>query len=215
MPLTLEDCLHPEEGDVIPESSLHDLTLGYLAGVFRWKTSGDPSALVLHNTGVYWDKPHLKHHAPDIAVIFGIRQRKVNFRRFVVAEEKTRPRLILEAVSPNVRDNDVNKKIIQYHEAEVPLYVILDKEKEEDPWTLRGYQWTPTHYLEMPKDEFGRLWLEPVGVWLEVEGQEVRCRDGATGELIGDYTQTRQQLREVEAELERLRGPGDARPPPS
>src|SRR5207302_4040417 len=90
----------------------------------------------------------------------------------------------------------------QYHQAEVPLYVILDKEREEDPWQLRGYQWAPTHYLEMPKDEHGRLWLEPVGVWLETDGQTVRCRDGVTGELIGDYTQTRQELHEQMARLQ-------------
>jgi Uma2 family endonuclease len=235
IPLTLEDCLHPEMGDVIMESSLHDLIRMYIAGVFHWKTAEDASALVLSDTGVYWDKPYLRHHCPDIAVIFGIRKRRPNYTRFEVAVEKVRPRLLLEIVSPNTRTNDVDTKIVEYHQAEVPIYVIIDKKKEDDQWQLHGYQWTPTRYLEMPKDEHGRLWLEPIGVWLEVDGQKVRCVDGATGEIIGDYAQTRQQLaeqtartrvekeraeaetearlaaearlKELEAELERMRNP--------
>jgi colicin import membrane protein len=207
IPLTLEDCLHPEMGDVLMESSLHDEIRMYLAGVFRWKTAHDPSALVLSDTGVYWDKPSLRHHAPDVAVIFGVTQRKANYTRFDVAQEKTRPRLIVEIVSPNMRANDVNEKLIQYQLACVPTYVILDKAREEDSWQVRSYQWTPTHYLDMPKDEHGRVWLEPVGVWLEVQGQNVQCRDGATGELIGDYTQSRQEACEqrAQAQMERAR----------
>jgi colicin import membrane protein len=202
IPLSLEDCLHPEMGDVLVESSLHDLIRMYLANVFIWKTSHDPSSLILSDTGVYWDDPKLKHHCPDVAAIFGIGRRKANYTTFDVAEEKVRPRLIVEIVSPNVRENDVDKKVVQYHLARVPYFVILDKKKEDDPWQLRGYQWSPTHYLDMPMDEFGRLWLEPIGVWLETEGQTVRCRDGATGQIIGDFTQTRQELSEQLARIE-------------
>src|SRR5438046_10546954 len=35
IPLTLEDVLHPREGDVIPEAPRHELERDYLAGVFR------------------------------------------------------------------------------------------------------------------------------------------------------------------------------------
>jgi len=202
IPLTLEDCLHPEEGDVILTSSLHEVICDYLADVFRWKTAADPTALVLSNTGVYWDKVHLGHHAPDVCVIFGIRQKKANYTRFNVVDEKTRPSLIVEVVSPNTRKNDVEDKMVQYHEAGVPFYVILDREKEEQSWQLRGYQWTPAHFSEMPKVERSRLWLEAVGIWLEVEGLNVRCRDRATDRLIGDYTQTRQELLEQMAQVD-------------
>ncbi len=200
--LSLEDCLRPEMGDVLVESSLHFQVRMYVAQVFQWKTSRDPLALILSKTGVLWDIPNLRHHCPDVAAIFGIGRRKPNYTSFNVIEEKVRPRLIVEIVSPNVRENDVDKKIVQYHRAKVRFFVILDKKKEEDPWQLRGYQWAPTHYLEMPKDELGRLWLEAIGVWLEVEGQIVRCRDGATGQIIGDYTQTRQELNEQMARIE-------------
>jgi hypothetical protein len=35
VPLTLEDVLHPQEGDVIPGSIVHDTDCTYLASVFR------------------------------------------------------------------------------------------------------------------------------------------------------------------------------------
>ena len=55
IPLTLEDTLHPQEGDCIVESDLHERLLTYLASVFRWRTAEDPGVLILSDTGVYWD----------------------------------------------------------------------------------------------------------------------------------------------------------------
>jgi colicin import membrane protein len=241
VPLTLEDVLHPEYGDVIPVSTLHDLVRTYLSSVFRARTHHDPNALVISDVFVYWDDPELKHHGPDIAAIFGVRDRDAYRRSFFVAEEGVRPRLIVEVVSPDTRVNDVETKFVQYHLARVPIYVVLDRKKDNDPWELHGYQNTPGGYRERPRDEHGRLWLEDIGVWLGVDGQKVICYDPVTGEPIGDYTevtrlfetekaraetekaraetekaraeaeiQARQaaetRLRELEAELARLRG---------
>src|SRR4051812_28662951 len=95
-PLTLEDCLHPQMGDMIVESSLHDQIRDYLADVFRARLASDEHALVLSNTGVVWDDPVLRHHAPDVGVIFGIKQRLPNWDTFDVAAEGTRPTLMIE-----------------------------------------------------------------------------------------------------------------------
>lgn len=192
VPLTLEDCLHPQMGDVIVEGSLHENILTYLSAVLRSRFADDPTVLVLSDVGVYWDDPDIGHHSPDLAVIFDVHERRENWTGFYVAQQKTRPRLIIEVVSPNTRSNDVVKKINQYHRVRVPIYVVVDR--VEDEWKLDGYLWTPTHYLPMPADELGRLWLEPLNAWLALKGEGLILIDGATGQEIGDYTTVSKQL---------------------
>jgi Uma2 family endonuclease len=207
MPLTLEDVLHPEYGDVIPVSSLHDLVRTYLASVFRARTDHDPTALVLSDVLVYWDDPALKHHGPDVAAIFGVRDRDAYRKSFFVAKERARPRTIVEIVSPDTRKNDVETKFVQYHLAKVLYYVILDRKKDNDPWELHGYRDAANGYEELPKDNRGRLWLEDIGIWLGTEGQRVTCYDGKTDAVIGDYTEITKHLEEAaaRAEAERIR----------
>jgi colicin import membrane protein len=227
IPLTLEDTLHPQEGDCIMESDVHDLMLTYLATVFRWRTADDPSVLILSDTGIYWDDPRLSytHHSPDISAIFGIKNRKAYYPSFSVGEEGVRPRLIIELVSPNNRKNDVETKVQQYHECEVSMYVIADRKGYDDPWTLIGYRWEPDEYMPIRTRADGRIWLDAVGLWLGVDGLRVVCYD-RDGKEIGDYTSIAKQLdstqlavetekqareaaeaktRELEAELARLR----------
>jgi Uma2 family endonuclease len=219
-PLTLEDVLHPQMGDVLVESYLHDLIRDYLADVFRAWLAGVPGALVLTDCGVYWGHPELRHHSPDVCVILGVREMREEWASFDVADQGVRPVLIIEIVSPHTRENDVATKLEQYHRARVPRYVIVDREQEGGPVRLLGYEYTPTGYLAMPADAQGRLWLEAVGVWISARGNRVVCYDGATGAEIGDYTavsralaeeKTRAEaaelrLRELEAEIRRLRG---------
>jgi len=73
----------------------------------------------------------------------------------------------------------------------------------------------------LPPNERGRLWLEPVRLWPAVENNELVCYD-ETGTPVADYTEVvaaralaearaeaaEARLRELEAELHRLRGNG-------
>jgi hypothetical protein len=65
-------------------------------------------------------------------------------------------------------------------------------------------------------DAHGRLWIEPLQIWLGVQEQAVMCYD-ASGKPIGDYPDLRaalmtaeQRIAALEAELRRLRGEGNA-----
>src|SRR5207248_6078336 len=111
-------------------------------------------------------------------------------------------------------------KVEHYHRAGVPLYVIVDREKEGGPVKLIGYQYAPQQYEKIPLDAQGRLWLEPLRLWLGARENRVVCYDGTTGEELGDYTKVSQEaerltqelaaagdrIRELEAEICRLRG---------
>ena len=78
-------------------------------------------------------------------------------------------------------------------------YIIVDREEEDGPWHLLGYQRAPRRYLPMPKDERGRLWLDDLGLWLGIKGDKVVCYDGQTDEEIGDYTEVSERLKEETA----------------
>ena len=219
-PLTLEDVLHPQEGDQVTHSDLHQRICVYLYNVFRGLLATMPSAVVLHDVRVAWDVPDLKAHGPDLAVIFGVREAK-NWSTFDVAQEGVRPALIVEVTSPETRSLDLTTKLEEYDLAGVPLYIIVDLVQRQGQIVPRllGYRQTPLVYAVVAPDERGWLWLEPLKVWLGVHEQTIVCYDAA-GAPIGDYADLKtaltteaearataeQRVRELEAEVRRLRG---------
>src|SRR5207302_5887503 len=74
VPLSLEDVLHPQEGDVIPHRSLHEIECGYLAAVLRSRDLGPPLVHVTADLLIDWGVPGLRNHCPDVAVFAGLSQ---------------------------------------------------------------------------------------------------------------------------------------------
>ncbi len=52
VPLTLEDVAHPQEGDQVTHSDLHQRICAYLYNVLRGLLAGIPGAVVLHNVRI-------------------------------------------------------------------------------------------------------------------------------------------------------------------
>jgi len=196
--LTLEDALHPEEGDYTVSSHAHALDCNYLQDVFGARLSSDPTAVVLADVEVFWDDPGIKQHRPDVAVIPGVRRQK-NWPTFHVIKEGTRPVLIVEVVSLSTRVNDVETKVEQYARVKVAHYVIADVWESDGRRHvgLIDYRLGPGgDYERQPLDPRGRVWLDEVGgLWLgvvdnpELDGDRLGLFDPATDEEIGDYTQ--------------------------
>jgi hypothetical protein len=111
-----------------------------------------------------------------------------------VADEGVRPRLIVEVVSPAYRANDVTGKVDHYHRAEVPYYVIVDREAVEGPVTVRGYRWTKRRYRPLTADPDGWLWIEPLALWLAARDNRVVAFDGNSEEEIGNYAEVTARL---------------------
>jgi Uma2 family endonuclease len=225
-PLTLEDVLHPQEGDQVTHSDAHQRRRRYLMNVLEAQLAHDPTAVVLDDVRVAWDHPDLKPHGPDITVILGVRARK-NWSTFDVAAEGARPALIIEITSPETASIDRSNKLEEYDLAGVPLYVIVDTImlRKEPALRLLAYTQTPNGYQVLPPDQRGRIWLTPAQTWLAVEQHEIVCHDEA-GSPLGDYRALREALaaemqareaaelraataearvHELEAELQRLR----------
>jgi Uma2 family endonuclease len=206
IPLTLQDVLHPQLGDFHVLSDPHTDDCTYLRMILKDRNAGDRSVVVLSDCGVYWDIPGLGHHSPDLAVFFGVKRRK-DWTTFHVKTEKAKPALIIEVTSPDTRVNDVVTKVEQYAQARVPHYVIVDAEETRGRrrLTLRAFRLKRGTYEPVTLDESGRVWLEPVGLWLGVKvnpdtgGDRVALIDPVTGEEIGDYTAIKQARAAAEA----------------
>ena len=197
VPLTVEDILHPQEGDHIANNDEHAEDVTYLRGVFQSILAAVAGALVLTDVPIYWDDRTLRHHSPDVSVIFGTRRRR-RWPSFYVAREGVRPKLLLEVTSQSTRGTDLVTKRLQYYRAGVEYYVIVDElpqRRKEGPRQLRilGYRRGQRGYERLKLNEQGRLWLEPVGVWLGVEDGRVVCYD-RDGRRLGTYVEVTQAL---------------------
>ena len=188
VPLTLEDVLHPQEGDQIVENSRHERLRRHFQDVIERRLSRQPTRLSLSDCLIEWDREDLRGHCPDLIVVERAEPwRWATWSSMHVRAEGARPLLIIEIVSPTTRDNDVVVKVEHYHRAGVPLYVILDEEEEDGPLRLLGYRYTPQAYVSFLPDAHGRLPVEPLGLYLTVVGDRVAIFDAATGEELGDY----------------------------
>jgi Uma2 family endonuclease len=208
-PLTPEDLLHPQEGDKIVEGTQQSRDRNYLYSVLQWRLADHPHTVVFSDCLIDWGVPGLGNHAPDISIFENVDNPQRNWKTFRAAEERARPILTIEVVSPDahdrrVRDNDVVVKVREYYRAGVPLYVIVDQEREDGPRQLIGYRRGARKYLQMRPDRQGRLLLAPVRLWLGLRDELAVCWDADTGKEIGDLTATTQALREAQARIRAL-----------
>jgi colicin import membrane protein len=208
IPLTLEDVLHPQEGDVLVAGDPHADDTTYLRDVAKDRYADDDSVVVLTDCDIYWDIPELKNHRPDLAVIFGVKQRR-DWPSFDVKTEKVRPRLIVEVASPQTRVVDVENKVIEYARARVRQYVIADVDEETGRrrLTLKAYRLKGRRgtYEPVKLNDRGWAWLEPLGLWLGVKvnadtgGDRLALFDPETLLEIADYTAIRRALDAADA----------------
>jgi colicin import membrane protein len=201
VPLTLKDVLHPRFGDVHVLSDPHNEDCNYLKYGLAHRVAPDRSAVVFSDCGIFWDIPRLRHHSPDLSVIFGVKKRK-DWKTFNVKIEGVRPSLIIEVTSTSTRVNDVKTKVKQYARAQVPYYVIADavEKGQRRRLKLMGYRLEGEKFVKVPLDENGRAWLEPVNLWLSIRvdpetgGDRLVLVDPATNEEIPDYIAVSQSL---------------------
>lgn len=183
IPLTDEEILHPQEGYVIPESTYHTATCHDLIAMFRWRYAEQTDVAVFHDLVIEWDEAALKTHAPDLAVIPNVHDRDADCGSFVVAEEGTRPLLIIEVVSPKTRNNDRSTKVKQYARAGVQEYLYIDHwtRKGQEIWEVVGFRLEEGQYVPLVPDEDGAIYCRSVGLRIGIENGKVWVEDAETG----------------------------------
>jgi Uma2 family endonuclease len=206
VPLTLEDVLHPEEGDfhVLTDGHIRDCL--YLRNVIQARLELRPGAVVLSDCRVAWDVPGLRPLGPDVAVFFNV-GRHIDWGTFDVAQEGAEPVLVVEVTSPETRVNDVGVMVDYYFRAGVPLYLIADARKVRGGkrrLELIGYRAGRDRYRRWKPDRQCRLVVEPLGLSIGAVpdpniGARLACFDGETGQEIGNYTEVCRALDEADA----------------
>lgn len=197
VPLTLEDVLHPQEGDQITESTFHEFDCGYLSWVFRARLFRLTGGLVLSDCLIDWNVPDQRDTAPDVVVFTDVPSpvQQADMGTFRPADCGARPLLALELVSPETRNNDVVRKVEEYHRAGVPLYLLVDQERVQGPRRVLAYRHTPEDYQPLPPDADGRWLLAELGLRIGLRDNRIACFDADSGELLGDPAQTAQELK--------------------
>lgn len=131
--------------------------------------------------------------------------------------------MIIEIVSPAPRSTDVITKMAHYAMVGVPNYIIVDRFEQRGVMVreLVGYHLTPAGYNELSPNADGWLWLKPVNLWLDLDGEDLICYD-ESGKAILNYVgvtaaraearaaakaearvKAEERIRQLEAELRR------------
>ncbi|MFQ5856283.1 MAG: Uma2 family endonuclease [Anaerolineae bacterium] len=187
-PLTLEDFLDPQEGDHFVQGTLHNDDTEQAKSIFRHLHEEDSTAAVFSDLKMVWDIEGLSQPAPDVAVIPNVKDPDRPRREFDVAVEGTRPRFVLEIVSPRYRKPDREEKVAIYERAGVEEYVIIDSwlQEGEVSYEVLGYRLEEGVYVEIEPDERGWIYSAVNNVWIGVSEERDRffVVDARTGERI-------------------------------
>ena len=207
VPLTSAECLHPQEGYHLPNSTFHDDLAGNFKDILGRRYASDPNVGVFRDLLIEWDLPELKDNCPDTFVAFGIRDKEKNRRKFIVSNEGVRPGLVLEVVSPRYRKEDREIKVLQYAQARVQEYLIIDRRTQGGQVLdeVLGYRLVGESYQPISPDEEGRICCETVGLWISLQQGRLIIEDAATGERLLSSLEleaTNQELEATNQELE-------------
>src|SRR5215203_711508 len=221
IPLTAEDLLDPQLGDVVTQSDPHFGLLIVLAELLRRHYSSRDDVFVSGDLKMLWGIPGLVNPAPDIAVIPGVCRKHDSKRTsFNCKREGTRPCLVIELVSSidqETRRNDYDKKVEIYRRAGILEYLILDPPTPAtgERLLLTGYRLgADGRYRSIEPDPRGRLLSLTTGLLFGVAGDECTLQvfEAATGERIltsdeleGKALRETEARRAAEAEVARLR----------
>ncbi|MCE7984920.1 MAG: Uma2 family endonuclease [Caldilinea sp. CFX5] len=198
IPLTPDEARHPKEGYVMPERTEHDIISDDLSDMLRVHVANEPETAVFRNLVFEWDHPEIGSYAPDIAVVPHVHDRDASRGQFVVAEEGTRPSLVIEVVSRSSRQDDRVKKVEDYERLAIREYVYIDirTRRGKIVGEVAGYRLQQNRYVPMLPDEDDALYLETINCRIGLENDRVWLEDSTTGENLLTNLQAQRSLRE-------------------
>ncbi len=189
-PLMQDDFLDPQEGDHFVQGTRHEKDVGDIASIFRYLHRAHPNFTVYSDLKIIWEIPGLSQPAPDVAIIPHVAEPDRPRRSFDVSEEGTRPRFVLEMVSPNYVEPDYGRKPDIYERVGVEEYIIVDSglriRDNTLSYTVTGYRLRGNRYVAIVPDARGWIYSEVNRVW--IAPNEARddfiVVDAQTGERI-------------------------------
>ncbi len=227
IPLTPEDLLDPQPGDVVGQSGPHQKLLRLLVNLLTSYYASRDDVLITSDMKMLWGIPGLSEPAPDAAVIPGVRDKDAERDSFDVVEEGTRPCLSIEVVSSKdaeTRRNDYERKVEIYQRVGISEYLILDPPtfRTKQRLLMTGYRLgVDGRYRQITPDAEGRLLSQTTRLLFGVaeDGRTLQVIDVAAGEHLLAPEEVAEawkaaeerasaaeaELARLQAELERLR----------
>lgn len=200
VPLTPEDILHPEEGDFIGHPPLHGLIRGYLRDVARTYFADRSDIVVTSDCRVDWGSKYGWIHGPDWALFSG-NQKPWGIHRATIKlkDHKAKVECVVQITLATTRNTDFVEKRREYFLVGVPCYIIVDtpRSEEKGPIQLFGFKAGQNEYVEMKRDDRGRLPLGESGLWIGVEDQSVFLED-AQGRRLPDFETWKDRAEQAE-----------------
>lgn len=212
VPLTLEDVLHPQEGDFIVNTELHNILATYLKLALQAHLSTSKGVVVLGDTRIDWGSPHGWAHGPNVVAFSGVKRWSRHDGTFYLKDCGGRVDLAIEVTSHSTRGNDYGAKKREYYLVGVPQYVIVDVPEKGELGAIQlfGFKAGARQYEPIVPDAKGRIWLETARLWIGVEGERVVLVD-EQGNLLPDYHELQaQKAQEMNARLQAEKARADA-----
>jgi len=187
IPLTAEDFLDPQLGDVMPQNEKHYQDSVDIFDIFQVRYLNDETIGVFGDMKMLWRIPDLKEPAPDVAIVPNIQNKTTSRSSFDVVEEATRPCLVIEIISPNYPGDDTHKVLI-YEHARIKEYIIIDPHSsaKKPYYELFGYRLKGKKYRPIKPNKQGCLLSETTQVLFGTtnEKQELILTDASTGQEL-------------------------------
>ncbi len=191
IPLTLDDYLHPREGDLMTQGNPHERILTPLADLLRRWLEKIPEVGVFSDVLFRWGVPDLPAQAPDVAVVRGLGRPKAVAGSLDCKALGVSPCLAIEVVSPThkeIREKDTRDKVRIYERAGVTEYLIVDPAGygRGEPFGLIGYRLDASgRYRQLVTDARGAIASETTGLLFVPDAEHgVSVEVIATGERL-------------------------------
>src|SRR5262249_38803888 len=157
------------------------------------------------DNGADWHLEGERPICPDVGVFDHLRSEPPPDDAVLdVIAQGARSLAIVEIVSPNTRENDVETKFVIYPRAGGRTYVLVDQEREGVPRRVQGCRWTRSRYVRMRPDEHGRIPMKSLGISLGLVDNRLWAYDLETGERIPDVAEMTEQLGSAEERIRQL-----------
>ncbi len=181
---------HEVEGEELGQSAIHLKAILYLVAVLEWLHSYQPITILADVNFYQTDNSHETPKCPDVAVVErfegDLLADEDGLPSYYVGQDGPAPRIVFEVSSASTWKVDLEEKPAMYQTLGVSEYIAFDPHTRT-VWTkewrksnrLIGWRRNPLtgQFVQIEKDEQGRLWSEELQSWLAVEGRFLRLYD--------------------------------------
>lgn len=201
-----QEIYYPEsDGEPMGETQLHAAETMYLVSALDEHFRDEPDVYVWGDMFLYYVEGDPRSViSPDVFMIRGV-PKKVR-RIYKAWEEGGRlPCFVVEVTSDSTRTEDLIRKRALYERLGVDEYILYDPLSEYLDPKLLGLRLVQGRYQPILLEPDGSLVSRTTGVTLQLEGDQIRLIETATGKPLLRYRESTAQAAQLAREIEARR----------